>query len=87
MGILSRMLVPRGVRRALHPAGAIKSAATPKIVKKATRALHPVDNAVYGVTRALSTKPKPRSTSPSFKHGSCPVNHRTAEVATKCRKG
>jgi hypothetical protein len=84
MGFLSRMLVSRGVRRALHPGRAVKRAVTPKAVKQTRRALHPVDNAVYSVTRALNTKPRRRSTAPVYNHGSCPVNHRSPEAA-KCR--
>ena len=51
MGFLSRLLVPRSVRRAVHPVRAVKRAATPKVVKKATRAMHPLDSAVYGAER------------------------------------
>jgi hypothetical protein len=36
MGFLSRLLVPRGVRRAVHPVRTVKRAATPKVVKKAS---------------------------------------------------
>jgi hypothetical protein len=85
MGFLSRMLVPRKVRRAAHPIRSAKRAATPKAVKQVRRALHPVDNAVYGVTRSLNTKPRRRSQAPAFTHGSCPVRHRTREAAMKCR--
>jgi hypothetical protein len=34
MGFLSRLLVPRGVRRATHPVRTVKRAATPKVVKR-----------------------------------------------------
>jgi len=37
MGFLPRLLVPRGVRRAMHPVRTVKRAATPKVVKKAGR--------------------------------------------------
>lgn len=60
MGFLSRMFVPRGIRRALHPGRAVKRAVTPKVIKKARRALHPIDNAVYSVTRSLNTKRRRR---------------------------
>jgi len=63
MGFLTRALVPRGVRRATHPVRTVRRAATPRPVKQARRALHPVSNAVYGVERSLNTKPrKPRKT-------------------------
>ena len=52
MGYISGLLVPRGVRRARHPGRAVKRALTPKVVKKARRARHPADNAVYSVQLA-----------------------------------
>lgn len=55
MGFLSRLLIPRSVRRAMHPVRTVKRAATPKAVKKARRALHPVDNIVYGAERQVIT--------------------------------
>jgi hypothetical protein len=87
MGFFSRLLVPRGLRRAMHPGRAVKRAVTPKVVKKARRAMHPVDNAVYSVQRSVATsirsgrKPKARV----YRHGSCPVKHRSPEAAAKCR--
>jgi hypothetical protein len=94
MGFLSRLLVPRGVRRAVHPVRTLKRAATPKVVKKARRAMHPVNNAVYGVERAAATslrsgrKPAAkarRARAVVYRHGSCPVAHRSPEAAAKCR--
>ena len=95
MGFLSRLLVPRSVRRAAHPVRTVKRAATPEVVKKATRVMHPIDNAVYGVERSVATslrsgrkrKPKARrkGRGPVYRHGSCPVAHRTPEAAAKCR--
>jgi hypothetical protein len=58
---------------------------TPKVVRKARRALHPIDNAVYRVERSLNTKHRPKS--PAYRHTGCSINHRTAEAAAKCRKG
>lgn len=55
MGFLSRLLVPRSIRRAMHPVRAVNRAATPKAAKKARRALHPVDNMVYGAERQMIT--------------------------------
>ena len=87
MGFLSRLLIPRSVRRAAHPGRAVKRAITPKAVKRARRAMHPVSNAVYGVERSLNTKKKRRAArSPIYRHGTCPVNHRTPEAAAKCRR-
>jgi hypothetical protein len=47
MGFFSRMLVPRSVRRAMHPVRTAKSAATPRVVKRARRAMNPVDSILY----------------------------------------
>lgn len=95
MGFLSRLLVPRGVRRAVHPVRTVKRAATPRVVKRATRAMHPLDNAVYSVERPAVTslrsgrKRRAKARSPGraqvYRHGSCPVAHRTPEAAAKCR--
>ncbi len=86
MGLLSRMFIPRGVRRAVHPGRAVKRAVTPKTVKRARRALHPVSNATYGVTRSLNTKKRTRSRRPVYHHGTCTVNHRSPDPAAKCRR-
>jgi len=85
MGFLSRKLVPRSVRRAMHPARTVKRAVTPKTIKRAGRALHPLDNAAYGITRSLNTKSRRKGSSKVYRHGSCPVKHRTPEAAAKCR--
>ena len=85
MGFLSRMLVPRTVRRAVHPVGAVKRAVTPAPIKKARRALNPINNAVYGLERSLTTKTRSRGKAPAFNQGSCQINHRTPQVAAKCR--
>ena len=92
MGFLSRLFVPRNVRRAVHPVRAVKRAATPKAVKKATRAMHPLDNAIYGVERSVGTslrsgrkrKQRRKGRAPVYRHGTCPVAHRTPEAAAKC---
>ena len=60
MGFLSRRLIPRTVRRATHPVRTVKRAVTPKPVKQVRRALHPIDNAVYGVTLSIGTKSSKR---------------------------
>lgn len=84
MGFLSRLLVPRGVRRAMHPVRTVKRAATPKSIKRARRALHPVDSAVYSLERSLTTKRR-RSPQPVYRHGDCPVRHRSYGAAARCR--
>lgn len=58
MGFFSRMLVPRSVRRAVHPVRTAKRAVTPQTIKRIQRTAHPIDNAVYGVQRSLNTKPR-----------------------------
>ena len=87
MGFFSRMFIPRGVRRAMHPARTVKRAITPKSIKRVQRAIHPIDNAVYSLERSLNTKPRHRLTSPVYRHGACPVKHRTPEAAARCTKG
>jgi hypothetical protein len=95
VGFLSRLLVPRSVRRAMHPVRTVKRAATPKFVRKAERAMHPLDNAIYSMERSAVTslrsgrkkraKARRSGRAPVFRHGSCPVAHRTAQAAAKCR--
>lgn len=86
MGMLSRMLVPRSVRRAMHPVRTAKRAVTPRSIKRAQRALHPIDNAVYSFERSLNTKRRRRPKAPVYHHGTCSVNHRTPEAAARCRR-
>lgn len=86
MGLFSRMLVPRSVRRAVHPGRAVKRAITPKPIKQVRRAMHPIDNAVYDVQRSLNTKRTYRPKAPVYRHGTCTINHRTAQAAAKCRR-
>ena len=85
MGFFSRMLIPRSVRRAAHPVRTMKSAVTPKPIKSARRALNPVDNVLYGVERSLNTKRRGSVPAAAYRHGSCPVRHRTPEAAHRCR--
>jgi hypothetical protein len=86
VGFLSRLFIPRSVRRAVHPGRAVKRAVTPKVVKRASHAMHPVSNAVYDVERSLNTKKRATSSSPVYHHGTCTVNHRSPEAAAKCRR-
>ena len=90
MGFFSRLLVPRSVRRVMHPGRAVKRAVTPQAVKKASRALHPVDNAIYSMQRSAATAIRSggksgKSGAPVFRHGNCPVRHRSTEAAAKCK--
>jgi hypothetical protein len=86
VGMLTRMFIPRSVRRAAHPGRSLKRAVTPRSVKRARRALHPVSNAKYSVEKSLNTKKLRPSRSEVYHHGSCTVNHRTLEAAAKCRR-
>lgn len=83
MGLFSRLFVPRGVRRAMHPVRTTKRAVTPKSIKQLQRAASPLDNARYSVERSLNTKTRP--TAQAWQHGNCPVKHRTPEAAARCR--
>jgi hypothetical protein len=72
----------------MHPGRAVRRAVTPKAVRKASRALHPVDNAVYSMQRSAATairSGRQKSKAPVFRHGGCPVSHRSAEARAKCR--
>jgi hypothetical protein len=40
----------------MHPARSLKRAMVPKPIKRARRALHPIDNAGYALERSLTTK-------------------------------
>jgi len=86
MGFITRLLIPRSVRRAVHPGRAVKRAVTPRSIKQARRALHPVSNAKYSVERSLNTKKRAPARATVYHHGSCTVNHRTPEAAAKCRR-
>jgi len=71
----------------MHPGRAVKRAITPKVVKKARRAMHPVDNAKYSVERSIATSLRSgskRRKAPVYRHGNCPVRHRTAQAAARC---
>lgn len=85
MSFLSRMFIPRGVRRAAHPLRTVRRAVTPKPIKRARRLLHPVDNAVYGLERSLNTKQRVRGSSTVYRHGNCSVRHRSVGAAERCR--
>lgn len=91
MGFLSRLLIPRGVRRAAHPVRTVKRAVTPKSVKQVRGAMHPVSNAKYSVERSIATSIRSvggkRGRARYYTHGGCQVHHRTPEAAAKCRNG
>ena len=62
---------------------------SPKAIKKASRALTPFDNVQNTVAgflaMSLRSLGKRKGWSPVFRHGNCPVNHRTPQAAARCR--
>jgi len=87
MGFFTRLLVPHSMRRAAHPGRAVKRAITPKAVKKARRALHPIDNMKYSAERSIATSLRSggrKRPPPTYRHGTCPVRHRSPEAAARC---
>ena len=99
MGFLSRALVPRKVRRAAHPVRAakraVRNAIVPKTVRQVTYTVKQVANPIsalkyHAVERPLMTalrsgSGRKLSPSPVYRHGACPVKHRTPEAAARCR--
>jgi len=86
MGFFSRLPVPRGMRRAAHPEPAAAPAATPEAVEVAQPAAqaasngHPVQHSAAATIQAEAN-----GNAGVFRHGDCPVNHRSAEAVAKCR--
>jgi hypothetical protein len=86
-----RGLLPRPVRRAMHPvrssAGSIKRRVTPRPIRKIQYARHPIGTATThagrSMRRSLSTG---GSRSPVYHHGTCTVNHGSPETAASCRR-
>jgi hypothetical protein len=89
VGFFSRLFIPRSVRRAVHPGRAVKRAITPKPIKKARRAMHPIDNAVYSAQRSVATSIRSgrKRKARVYRHGTCTINHRSQETMLQCRKG
>lgn len=100
MGFLSRLFIPRKVRRALHPVRsakrAVRKAVVPKSVRRVTYAASQVANPISAVkyhaierplTTALRSGSKKRSATPApvYRHGKCPAKHRSPEAAKRCR--
>jgi hypothetical protein len=100
MGFLSRLFVPRKVRRALHPVRSakrvVRKAVVPKTVRRATYAASQLANPVsavkyHGIERPLASALRggssKQSTAPGlvYRHGNCAVKHRSPEAANRCR--
>ncbi|WP_081998630.1 hypothetical protein [Sinomonas humi] len=94
MGFLTRLFIPRKVRRLVHPVRgvkrSVKKAVVPKPVRNAMwtahKVAHPVDSAAYALERSLRTKAR-TAKSPVYMHTGCSVRHRSPEARTKCRNG
>ena len=83
MGFFSRLPVPRGMRRAVHAA---TPAATPEAVEVAHHAPRAADNGHSVQHSAAATiQAEANGNAGVWRHGDCPVNHRSAEAAAKCR--
>ena len=85
MGFFSRLPVPRGMRRATHPEPAVAAAVAPEAVEVAHHA-PPASNGHSAQHAAAATiQAEANGSAGVFRHGDCPVNHRSAEAAAKCR--
>jgi len=86
MGFFSRLPVPRGRRRAAQPAQAAAEAAAPAAVEEAHHAPRAAANGHAVQHAAAATiQAEANGNGGAFRHGDCPVNHRSAEAAAKCR--
>lgn len=94
MGLFARLLAARGLRRAGRPGRTAQRGATagrgatPKSIKKPRQVVQPADHAVYSIERSITTwmrGKKKRKTTTEWRHGKCPVKHRSREAATRCR--
>jgi hypothetical protein len=66
----------------MHPGRAVKRAVTPKVVKRASRALYPIDNAVYSMERSANSHPIGRQ---AQGFGSCLPAWELPSPSSKCR--
>lgn len=100
MGFLSRLFIPRGVRRAMHPVRSakrvVRKAVVPKSMRRASYAASQIANPLgalkyHAVERPLTTALRSGSTNrstapaPVYRHGKCAVKHRSPEAARRCR--
>jgi hypothetical protein len=86
MGVLTRLLVPRSVRRAAHPVRTARRAVTPKPIKKIKRSVYvatnplgalegAAENAVVGALRSKPHRSKKTRTSSSTSRRTQPSRH------------
>jgi hypothetical protein len=100
MGFLSRLFIPRSIRRALHPVRSakrvVRKAIVPKSVRRVTYVASQIANPVsavryHAIERPLATavrgSSQNRSAAPAsaYRHGNCPVKHRSPDAAMRCR--
>ena len=86
MGFFSRLPVPRGMRRATHPEPPAAPAMAPEAVEVAHHAPHPASNGHSArQPTAANIQPGANGKDGVWRHGDCPVNHRSPEAAAKCR--
>ena len=86
MGFLSRLPIPRGMRRSTQPEHAVAQAAAPEAVEVANGAPHAAAAAhVMPSSAAATIEPAANGSAGVWHHDNCKVNHRSAEAAAKCR--
>lgn len=90
MGFLSRVLIPRGRRRAGPAASrAVRRAGTPKSRKRVRRGMHLLRKALHDITRSLNRNNRSvqgKKLVAVYHHGTCTVNHRSRKAASRCRR-
>jgi hypothetical protein len=71
----------------VHPDGAAERAVIPSSSNVVSHAAPPASSAGNGVERSPETGKAPANGQPDvYHHGTCTVNHRSAEAAAKCRR-
>jgi hypothetical protein len=74
------------MRRAAHPEALGTPAVTPEAIEVARQAPHAADNGHPVQQSAAATiQAEANGKDGVWRHGDCPVNHRSAEAAAKCR--
>jgi hypothetical protein len=87
MGFLSRLLIPRSARRAVHPARAVRRAVTPRSVKKIQRSIHPLSNARYSVERSVSTQIRSAARGGRTRRNAAQVRSVSTQVRSAAKSG
>jgi hypothetical protein len=58
-------------------------------LKRAQQQLHPIDKLKYSIERSIAASLrsglKKKGISRVYRHGNCPVNHKTPQAAARCR--